>query len=330
MSTYKALRVNLSGTIIPAVEFVKSAELADGEVLVDVHYSSVNYKDALAITGKSRIMRTYPTTAGIDAAGVVTQSKDARFKVGDEVLVTGYGIGESSNGGLAEQLYTSADYLVKRPKELSLQDTMTLGTAGFTAAISIQRLLENGLNKDDGPVLVTGATGGVGSVAIHCLKQMGFEVHALTRKLEQSADYLKHLGADELIDYHDLERGEKPLEKAQYAASVDSVGGETLSWITRVIKPYGNIAACGLASGIHLNTTVMPFILRGVSLLGIDSVNYPMQKREAAWGLLAQYITREGLELILHEVIALDEVIKNVNALMDGKVTGRFVVDLKR
>lgn len=331
MSNYQALRINLSGTIIPTLEQlpVNRHQLKANEVLIDVNYSSINYKDALAITGKSRIMRTYPTTCGIDAAGIIAQSKDPRFKIGDKVIITGFGIGEKNDGGMAEKLQTKADYVLKCPPSFSLKDAMTLGTAGFTAAISVMRLEENNTTVTDAPVLVTGATGGVGSVAIHLLSKMGYTVHALTRKTASAGDYLRQLGAAEIIDYHLLERGSKPLEKARYQAAIDCVGGETLAWITRVIQPFGNIAACGLASGIELNTTVMPFILRGVSLLGVDSVNYPMAKRTAAWQLLAEHFDADSLQLILHQVVALDKVVANVNTLMDGEIKGRFVVAVK-
>lgn len=330
MTAYKALRINLSGNIIPNVETAKLPDLASGEVVIDAHYSSINYKDALAITGKSRIMRTYPTTAGIDVAGVIEQSSDERYSVGDKVLITGYGIGESADGGFAEKVHANADKLVKLPEGLDLKDVMTLGTAGFTAGICVMRMLENGQSPEQGPIMVTGATGGVGSVAIRHLSKLGFEVHALTRKYEQSADYLKKLGAAEVIDYHQLEMGEKPLEKAIYAGAVDSVGGKTLSWLTRVIKPEGNIASCGLAGGIELNTTVMPFILRGVNLLGIDSVNLPMQPRLKVWEQLAENMNADDLALIVRDVIGIDDIIGKVNELMDGNVTGRYVVDLKQ
>jgi NADPH2:quinone reductase len=329
MTAYKALRINLSGNIIPAIESMRLNELASGEVVIDVHYSSINYKDALAITGKSRIMRTYPTTAGIDVAGVVEQSTDDRYQVGDKVLVTGYGIGEASNGGLAEKLQTNADKLVKLTENFDLKDVMALGTAGFTAGISVMRMLDNGQTPEQGPILVTGATGGVGSVAIHYLHKLGFEVHALTRKVEQSGEYLKSLGADQVIDYNTLEMGDKPLERAIYAGAIDSVGGKTLGWITKIIKPEGNIASCGLAGGIDLNTTVMPFILRGINLLGIDSVNLNMQARLRVWQQLAETLDKSDLDLIINSVIALDDVIGKVNDFMDGKVVGRYVVDLK-
>lgn len=329
MTAYKALRVNLAGNIIPNVESVTLPELASGEVVIDARYSSINYKDALAITGKSRIMRSYPTTAGIDVAGVIEQSTDDRFVEGDEVLITGYGIGESTDGGFAEKVHSNADRLVKLPKGLSLKDVMILGTAGFTAGICVMRMLENGQSPDQGPIMVTGATGGVGSVAIRHLSKLGFEVHALTRKVDQSADYLRSLGAAEVVDYNELEMGDKPLERAIYAGAVDSVGGKTLGWLSRVIKPEGNIAACGLAGGIELNTTVMPFILRGVNLLGIDSVNLPMEPRLKAWQQLAENLDAEDLALILKEEIGLDDIIGKVNDFMDGKVIGRYVVDLK-
>lgn len=330
MSTFKALRVNLSGTIIPTVEQAPQLDLEDGDILISGEYSSINYKDALAITGASRIMKTYPCTAGIDVAGVVEQSNDARFKAGDKVLVTGYGMGERFDGGLAEKVKVKADYAVPMPASFDTRSAMILGTAGFTAGLSALRMLDNAQTPEQGPILVTGATGGVGSAAIHLLHKLGFEVHAVTRKYEQSADYLTALGADKVVDAHQVELGDKPLEKALYAGAIDSVGGDILSWITRVIRPEGNIASCGLAGGIHINTTVMPFILRGVNLLGVDSVNVSMPTRLRVWSLLSEHFSQDGLDLMLKEEITLDDIIGRVNEFMDGNIVGRYLVNLQK
>lgn len=330
MSTFKALRVYQNGNTTAVIENVEVGELEPGEVLIDAHYSCINFKDALAVTGKGKIMRRFPTTAGIDVAGVVEQSNDERFKPGDQVIVNGFGLGETADGGLAEKVKTKADYLVPLPAAYSLQDAMVLGTAGYTAGICVYRMLQNEQSPEMGKVIVTGATGGVGSVAIILLKKLGFEVCALTGKAEESGAYLKQLGADEVIDRHTLEMGEKPMESVLYAGAVDAVGDKTLNWLTRVVAPEGNIASCGLAGGIGLNTTVMPFILRGINLLGINSVTLPIPVRLKAWELLAEHVSSEDLKPVMREMISLSEVGLKAGDLMDGAVTGRYVVDLKK
>lgn len=298
-----------------------------GEVLVRARWSSVNYKDALAATGAGKIMKTLPLTGGVDVAGTVAASRDDRFKEGDAVLVTGYGLGVEVDGGYAEFVKVPADWVVPLPAGLTDFQAMALGTAGFTAGLSVVRMEQNGLTPGQGPVMVTGATGGVGSLAVDMLAGLGHRVTALSGKADQ-ADYLKTLGAAEVMDRHSLEMGERPLEKALWAGAVDSVGGRTLAWLTRTMAYRGVIAACGLAGGIELNTTVMPFILRGVSLLGIDSVACPMAERLEVWRRLASDLRPRHLDTGIARSVALGELPGVFQGFMNGTVTGRIVVDL--
>lgn len=261
-------------------------DLDPGEVVVRSHYSGVNYKDALAATGAGKVIRRFPCVGGVDVSGVVVDSTDVRFKSGDEVLVTGYGMGVSHDGGFAEYVRVPADWVVPLPQGLSLHEAMALGTAGFTAALSIHRLEQNELRPDSGKIIVTGATGGVASLAIQMLAQRGYHVVALTGKDSEHA-YLRSLGASEILSRNDLQMGTRPLEKAQWAGALDAVGGETLAWLTRTMQQNGVIASFGNAGGIALNTTVMPFILRGVRLIGIDSAATAMPLRHELWQRMA-------------------------------------------
>lgn len=296
-----------------------------GEVLIRAAWSSVNYKDALAATGAGKIMKSLPLTGGIDVAGSVEASGDDRFRAGQAVLVTGYGLGVEVDGGYAEFVRVPADWVVPLPDGLTAFQAMALGTAGFTAALAVARMEENGLKPGNGPVLVTGATGGVGSLAVDMLAGLGHEVVALTGKPDQS-DYLRSLGAARLLDRKSLEMGSRPLEKAEWAGAVDSVGGGVLAWLTRTMQYRGVIAACGLAGGIDLNTTVMPFILRGVSLLGIDSVACPMPQRLEIWGRLAGDLRPRQLESGIARTVSLAELPGVFQGFLDGRVTGRTVV----
>ena len=261
-------------------------DLGSGEVVIQTHCSSVNYKDALAATGAGKVVRRFPCVGGVDAAGVVVSSEDARFKAGDEVIVTGYGMGVDHDGGYAEYVRVPADWVVPLPQGLSLFDAMALGTAGFTAALSIHRLEQNELSPEKGKVIVTGATGGVASLAIQMLAQRGYQVVALTGK-DGEQDYLKALGASEMLLRKECVMGTRPLEKAQWAGALDAVGGETLAWLTRTMQQNGVIASFGNAGGIELHTTVLPFILRGVRLIGIDSAATAMPLRRHIWQRLA-------------------------------------------
>ncbi|TCJ16465.1 oxidoreductase [Rubrobacter taiwanensis] len=328
MDRFQAYRVHEEdGKPRGRLEEITLDDLNEGEVLIRVRYSSVNYKDALAATGKGKIMRSFPKVAGIDAAGVVEASEDPRFSEGDEVLVTGTGIGEERDGGYAPYLRHSADWLVPLPEGLSLRDAMAIGTAGFTAALSVYRMEKNGLAPENGPVAVTGATGGVGSIAVDILAGLGYEVTAITGK-ESERDYLKELGAKEVVNRNELEMGERPLEKSMWAGAVDTVGGGgVLAWLTRTAKRHGSIAACGNAGGFDLNTTVLPFILRGVDLLGIDSNYFPMEERKQIWERLASDMRPRHLQEISHD-IPFSGLPGAFDRLIEGKARGRMVVEI--
>jgi len=302
-------------------------DLDSGEVVIQAHYSSVNYKDALAATGTGKVIRRFPCVGGIDVSGIVESSSDARFKAGDEVLVTGYDMGVGHDGGYAEYVRVPADWVVPLPQGLTLFDAMTLGTAGFTAALSIHRLEQNELAPAKGKVIVTGATGGVGSVAIQMLAQLGYHVVALTGK-DSEHDYLKSLGAAEILSRKDLQMGTRPLEKAQWAAALDSAGGETLAWLTRTMQQEGAIACFGNAGGIELHTTVLPFILRGVKLLGVDSAATAMPLRRLLWQRLAGDLHSKQLAQVAH-VVPFAELPQVFPRLLQGQSRGRTVVGLK-
>lgn len=302
-------------------------ELDPGEVVIQTHYSGVNYKDALAATGAGKVIRRFPCVGGVDAAGVVVHSGDDRFKTGDEVLVTGYGMGVEHDGGFAEYVRVPADWVVPLPQGLTLFDAMAIGTAGFTAALSIHRLEQNELRPENGKVIVTGATGGVSSLAIQMLAQLGYHVVALTGK-DAEHDYLKSLGASEILSRKELVMGTRPLEKAQWAGALDSVGGETLAWLTRTMQQYGAIASFGNAGGIELHTTVMPFILRGVRLIGVDSAATAMPLRREIWRRLAGDLRPRLLAQAVHSV-PFAELPQVFPQLLQGKQRGRTVVGIK-
>lgn len=299
-------------------------DLDPGEVVVESHYSGVNYKDALAATGAGRVVRRFPCVGGVDVAGVVASSTDTRFKAGDQVLVTGYGMGVDHDGGFAEFVRVPADWVVPLPSGLTLYHAMALGTAGFAAALSIHRLEQNELRPENGPVIVTGATGGVASLAIQMLAQLGYHVVALTGK-DSEHGYLKSLGAAEILSRHDLVMGTRPLEKARWAGALDSVGGETLAWLTRTMQQNGVIASFGNAGGVELNTTVMPFILRGVRLIGVDSAATPMALRREIWRRLAGDLHPEKLSDIAH-CVPYEKLPETFGPLLQGKSRGRTVI----
>ena len=302
-------------------------DLDPGEVVIQTHYSSVNYKDALAATGAGKVIRRFPCVGGVDAAGMVASSSDARYKPGDEVLVTGYGMGVEHDGGYAEYVRVPADWVVPLPQGLTLFDAMALGTAGFTAALAIHRLEQNELHSGKGKVIVTGATGGVASLAIQMLAQLGYHVVALTGK-DAEHDYLKSLGAAEIPSRNDLVMGVRPLERAQWAGALDAVGGETLAWLTRTMQQNGVIASFGNAGGVELHTTVLPFILRGVRLIGIDSAATAMPLRRKIWQRLASDLRPKMLEQVAHTV-PFAELPQVFPQLLQGKLRGRTVVRIK-
>ena len=301
-------------------------ELTPGDVVIDVAYSSVNYKDALAGTGTGKILRRFPLVGGIDLAGTVRSSADGRFREGQPVVVTGYDLGVAHDGGYAAVARVPADWIVPLPSGLDLFEAMTIGTAGFTAGLSIVELEHNGLRPGTGPVIVTGATGGVGSIAVSCLSRLGYQVTALTGK-DGEHEFLRSLGAAEVMSRSTLRMGTRPLEKAMWAGAVDAVGGDVLAWLTKTMNYGGAIANSGLTAGTDLHTNVLPFILRGVKLLGIDSVMCAMPRRLEVWRRLATDMKPGQLRSIAAE-ISLDELPSAFDTLLQGRARGRFVVKL--
>lgn len=315
------------GTTTAAVTEIDEAQLPEGEVLVDVAFSTVNYKDALAITGKSPVVRKFPMVPGIDFAGTVAESGDARFKPGAAVLLNGWGVGEAHWGGLARKARVKADWLVPIPAGLDARQSMAIGTAGYTAMLCVMALQDRGAAPAGGPVLVTGANGGVGSIAIALLAKLGFEVHASTGRTAEAA-HLQRLGATEIIDRATLSAPGKPLQKERWAAAVDSVGSHTLANVCGSLRYGGTVAACGLAQGMDLPGSVAPFILRGVTLAGVDSVYAPQPRRLVAWGRLANELPKDLLDANT-ETIGLGAVAELAPRLLAGQVRGRVVVDVK-
>ena len=327
MGTFKAIRIDKAdkATAAALTQF-DEAELMEGDVTVRVEWSALNYKDGLALTGKAPVVRRFPMIAGVDLAGTVEQSSHPQWKAGDKVICTGWGMGETHLGAYAEKARVKGDWLVRLPNGMSTRDAMAIGTAGFTAMLSVLALEKHGLAPNHGPVVVTGAAGGVGSVATAVLSKLGFHVIASTGRLSE-ADYLRGLGAAEVIDRSELSGPAKPLAKERWAGGVDSVGSTTLANVLSMTKYAGAIAACGLAAGMDLPTSVAPFILRGVYLLGIDSVMCPIDVRKTAWSRLAGDLDPTKLTEITHE-IGLDQVIDYGAKILAGQVRGRIVVKI--
>ena len=302
--------------------------LMEGDVTVQVEYSTINYKDGLAITNKSPVVRKWPMVPGIDFAGTVSASSHPRFQPGDKVLLNGYGVGETHWGGLAQVARVKGDWLIPLPLSLSSRQAMAIGTAGYTAMLCAMALQRNGVSKEQGEILVTGASGGVGSVAVAVLSSLGYKVVASTGKLDQ-AEYLKSLGAAEVIDRTELSAAGKPLQKERWAGVVDSVGSHTLANACAQTRYGGTVAACGLAGGFDLPTTVMPFILRGVTLAGVDSVMAPMATRTLAWQRIASDLPLDKLDAITTE-LPLAGALTAAADIVAGRVRGRLVVDVNR
>ena len=325
---FKALLLTKTpeGATLADIASLDEAQLPEGEVLVNVAYSTVNYKDALAITGQSPVVRKFPMVPGIDFAGTVAESRDARFKPGDAVILNGWGVGESHWGGLAQKARVKADWLVPMPAGMEARQAMAIGTAGYTAMLCVMALQERGVTPAAGPVLVTGANGGVGSIAIALLSRLGFEVHASTGRMGQ-VGHLKQLGAAEIIDRATFSAPGKPLQKERWAAAVDSVGSYTLANVCASLKYGGTVAACGLAQGMDFPSSVAPFILRSITLAGVDSVQAPMAKRLTAWERLTHELPADVLEANT-ETIALEAVAALAPRLLAGQVRGRVRVDL--
>src|SRR4249919_3614499 len=327
MGTFKAIRIDKAekGTTVALTQF-DEAELMEGDVTVAVEWSTLNYKDGLAVTGKAPVVRRFPMIAGIDFAGTVAQSSNPQWEAGDKVVCNGWGMGETHLGSYAEKARVRGDWLVRLPDGMSARDAMAIGTAGYTAMLSVLALEKHGLTPNSGPVVVTGAAGGVGSVAIAVLSKLGYHVIASTGRMSE-ADYLKGLGAAEVIDRNELSAPAKALAKERWAGGVDSVGSTTLANLLSMTKYGGAVAACGLAAGMDLPSSVAPFILRGVSLLGIDSVMCPLPRRKEAWKRLETDLDRSKLAAMTTE-IPLSEVIGTAPKILSGGVRGRIVVKI--
>lgn len=325
METCKAFRIfNENNAVEGCIVDVPVAELGAGEVLFKTAYSSVNYKDALAATGTGKIIRNFPLIGGIDAAGVVVSSSDSRFRAGDEIICTSYDMGVAHDGGYAGYCRVPADWVVPLPQGLTLFEAMALGTAGYTAGLAITLLEHNDMQPARGKVLVNGATGGVASLCIDMLAHLGYQVTALTGK-DGELEFLKNIGAAEVLSRNSLEMGSRPLEKTLWAAAFDSVGGEQLAWLTRTMQPYGVIASFGNAGGIELKTTVLPFILRGVRLIGVDSGFTPMALRRQVWARLATDLKPRHLQDIAF-TIGMEELPGYFRKMLKGETRGRAVV----
>ncbi len=324
---YRAIQVtNDAGKYQAQVSHLEDDALPPGNVVVKIAYSTLNYKDALALTGQSPILRKFPMTPGIDFAGEVEQSDDPRYQPGDRVVLNGWGVGESHSGGLAQRARVSADWLIPLPEGLTLRQSMELGTAGYTAMLCVQALHNQGVRPDQGEIVVTGASGGVGSVAIALLAARGFQVVASTGKL-QDVEYLKALGASEVMDRCALSNPGKPLQKERWAGAVDAVGSHTLANVCSSTRSEGVVTACGLAQGMDFPASVAPFILRGVKLLGINSVYCPYAQRLAAWQALAEEWKPEAHQDVIKE-ISLADCVAHAKAMLRGEVRGRLVVDV--
>lgn len=325
---FRAFRIHdQQGKISARFDQLTLDELGQGEVVIKIRYSGINYKDALAATGAGRILRKYPLVGGIDLAGEVVSSSDARYREGDKVLVTGCALSETHDGGYAEYARVKGDWVIPIPAGLDEFQVMALGTAGFTAALAIHRMEHNGQQPAKGPIVVTGATGGVGSIAIDMLGGRGYEAVALSGK-PAAADYLMKLGARQVLRRQELDLGSRPLEAVRWGGAIDNVGGSILTWLTRTVDFSGNIASIGLTGGAELNTTVLPFILRGVNLLGINSSATPRDLRLKVWARIGSDLKPRHLDLIVTRTISLDELPAAFPAYLEGTVTGRTVVKI--
>ena len=326
MDNFRAFRIDeQDGKIVAGFQELSIDDLTEGNVVVRVTHSTINYKDALAATGKGRILRRYPLNGGIDLAGVVVSSEDPDFQPGSDVLVTGCGLSETIDGGYSEYARIDSKSLVAIPDGMTCAEAMQIGTAGYTAALAIHRMEQNSQMPDLGPIVVTGATGGVGSVAIDMLAGRGYEVAAVTGKAAEE-DYLRKIGAQQILLRDEIDFGKRPMEKALWAGAIDNLGGDYLAWLTRTMKYGGNIASIGLAASHELNTTVMPFILRAVCLLGINSVDTPHELRRAVWSRIGGDLKPRHLDTIGSRSISFDELPDAFQAYIDGTVTGRIVV----
>ncbi len=328
MDSFRAFRIDeQDGKIVAGFQELSLDDLSEGNVVVRITHSTINYKDALAATGTGRILRRYPLNGGIDFAGVVVSSEDVDFKPGTEVLMNGCGLSETVDGGYSEFARVDSLGLILVPEGMSCVEAMQIGTAGYTAALAIHRMEQNGQSPDLGVVVVTGATGGVGSIAIDMLAGRGYEVAAVTGKATEEA-YLREIGAQAILLRDKIDLGKRPMEKAEWAGAIDNLGGDYLTWLTRTVQYGGNIASIGLAASHELNTTVLPFILRAVCLLGINSVDTPPDLRRAVWSRIGGDLKPQHLDTIGRNTISFGELPDAFQAYIDGTVTGRVVVEI--
>jgi NADPH2:quinone reductase len=328
MKNFRAYRIDqVDGKIAADFASLNIEDLSEGEVVIKVSHSTINYKDALAATGAGRILRKFPLVGGIDLAGAVVSSSDSRFDEGDAVLVNGCGLSETEDGGYAEYARVKAESVVPLPDGIDAAQAMQLGTAGYTAALAIHRMEQNGQLPENGPIVVTGATGGVGSIALDMLAVRGYEAVAVTGK-EDQADYLKDIGASRVLLREKIDFGKRPMEKASWAGAIDNLGGDYLAWLTRTVMYGGNIASIGLAASHELNTTVIPFILRAVCLLGINSVETPRDLRLQVWNRISSDLKPRHLDKIAAETIDFEQLPAAFQDFIDGRVTGRIVVNI--
>ena len=328
MENFRAYRIDeQDGKIVADFQELSVDDLTAGNVVVKVSHSTINFKDALAATGTGKILRRYPLNGGIDLAGTVVSSEDLAFDPGTEVLVNGCGLSETVDGGYSEYARLDSNSLVPIPDGMTAAEVMQIGTAGYTAALAIHRMEQNNQRPENGPIVVTGATGGVGSIAIDMLNARGYEVAAVTGKANET-DYLRAIGAREILIREQIDLGKRPMEKALWAGAIDNLGGDYLTWLTRTTDYGGNIASIGLAASPALNTTVLPFILRAVCLLGINSVDTPRETRLAVWKRIAGDLRPRHLDRIGHTTIPFDELPGAFQAYIDGTVTGRVVVQI--
>lgn len=309
------------------IETLQINDLSMGDVLIRVHYSSVNYKDALAGSGRGKILRQSPLNGGIDCAGVVVSSNDSSWSMGQQVLVNGCGLSEVHDGGYSQYVRVPAKWVIAMPEGLNMRTAMIIGTAGFTAALAIQRLLDNHQSPEQGPILVTGASGGVGSFAIRLLSQLGFEVAAMTRKAH-SYDYLQSLGANQIVSPDCLSEDSAPLHKGRWSGGIDNLGGKALAALTKSVKPWGNIVSVGMAAGADVQTSTMPFILRGISVLGVSSANCPQHLRQDIWTKLGSLWNPSNIETMLAGEIGLEQLPQTFEKLLNADTQGRYLVKI--
>jgi NADPH2:quinone reductase len=328
VETFKAFRIDeQDGKIVAGFQTLNVDDLTDGNVVIKVSHSTINYKDALAATGSGKILRRYPLNGGIDLAGTIESSEVPEFEPGTSVVVNGCGLGETIDGGYSEYARVDSQCVVPIPAEMSAAEAMQIGTAGFTAALAIHRMEQNGQRPENGAIVVTGATGGVGSIAIDMLSARGYEVVAVTGKASEDT-YLRDIGAQRILVREQIDLGKRPMEKAQWAGAIDNLGGDYLTWLTRTTDYGGNIASIGLASSPVLNTTVLPFILRAVCLLGINSTDAPRDLRLATWSRIAGDLRPQHLDRIGNRTIPFKDLPGAFQDYIDGTVTGRTVVEI--